>query len=1450
MVKKFRRAAAGLEEQLPSDLRPPEVLRATCDYLFNDMIGHARSLASVHHFVWDRTRAIRNDFSIQQITKPEDLRIAIECYERIARFHILSLHQLALPEKPYSKYDWQQEREQLDRTLLSLMQYYDDSRGRVALSNEAEFRAYCVVFQLQDPTPDLEDRVQSWPVSIVQDRRVQKAVDLYMAACNVMDAQGPLKPRANHLIARQDWRRFWTLISSKEVSYLMACVAEIYFNLVRRTVLNALFRTSRANSSIATTEWTVGVLCDLLAFDDVDDVYTYCERFGFTFREREDGEQHLDLTSVKGRTLPEPTAGMSKQSKTGLVENKRFGRTLPAVINGMSVGRAQEAGLVIGDEQDESMGDEVEGDNHGAILTNGKAHASSEATDDGESLFIPESKRPSAVQPPSSTPLFNGFNVSVPATPSIFSGLNSTSTFGRPSNSSQPLSVFAPAPKPAESTQIPDFLRPATTTSTVPSSSDPLFNFSGISSSAKQEGTVPRTFSFGQPSSVQSSIPTSAPDSGVGKETSAFQFGSMTPQEKASPRFTADNGSQDHPKKQADFGSFPSAGASGSTPSFSTRQSGTPSSQPHFTVPPASPTTHATSPTNTISGAKRSSFSVDTKPKKPSPLSNSFSANDSSSSAIADEPSATRSEVQPVEDSKQYPYGQVSEAASAKAKETTRHPRKDVTEDLESNIARVANEIFEDPVRGYLQYYVKWAVSEAITGVQQQLTTERLNAEADDYRQFRLHEKYGRRWRDIFWRQRLAKTGRERRQRRQRRLHHGGSQGPDDSSLIDSESLFGSSRPVSVAESRSGDLRNKRDMVDTMFQQTVNGNRWSRPSSSGSKRPISSHGTHSSVVPRESGHKRLKSTSHVDPHGRIAKPSTTSSAHADILKRSSFLGFSAASNAINNKSTTKSNYFRLKAMGINGATDLSTPRGTKRRLSESLQESTRTTPASVLARSPHGSSPLLSTSQVMKVQPSSAPPRTRKTSDDDEALFARLKAARDNLQDNETYVHSKLGEHDKPGANIGGSQSSMESPSMARARAEARLRVSKGGSAAGAGNFGHDGPAYRMRESKFVPREQYGKAIERAKELRESRSRDTSRPESRVEPSATQPMQELPASPNQSKRNEFELRKTDEVSHTREPNSTWDTTDNEAHSFAFPRPSHSFSSFVPQATISFADHNTQTPAANPFLSSNTQGAFSGFGEQSTFGSTAFALEPHNHSIRPSQISQSFAGGSQDRTIQPSQIGRSLADTLGTSHPFGQNDFQQLSQYNPISAQQDSYLQSQAVSLLSDDKDETPNDLGAYQLSHNAVVTENPADELLDEPTDDEQPLNSYGHANPYAALAEESEDETDGRGFDSQVEDEEDYDDGLDEVPNGYADDEAEDREAVDGDIDEDETEGLSGSEGYGYDYEDESGDESDAQPRVWQQQAYGIPWNAKPEPNSALQDVGNTAEEAIELSD
>lgn len=426
MVKKFRRAAAGIDEQLPSDLRPPTTLRMTCDYLFNDLIGSADSLGTVHHFVWDRTRAIRNDFSIQQTTKPADVEIAVECYERIARFHILSLHQFAVPEKPYDKYDWFQEREQLDRTLLSLTQLYDDNRNRIHLKNEAEVRAYCIIFQIQSPIPDLEDKVSSYPEHVKNSQRVRTALELYAAACNIIDPQGPLKPRAANLVAMEDWNAFFTLVESNQVSYLMACVAEIYFNMVRRQTLNGVWRAFRRQLGVGNPEipeLSMDHMTDLLRFDDPDQTHDFCEDFGFAFKEVADGsDEILDLNSVPGKKFPPGAGAFSSQVfSQSVVENKRMARTFPAVISGYTVSRARKEGLIYEDETIDDSDMAMDQDN---LMTTPKAAAapsngfqpSSQATTSSASPFA----APSTGQSIFSSPFQTATSSSSEAKPASF----------------------------------------------------------------------------------------------------------------------------------------------------------------------------------------------------------------------------------------------------------------------------------------------------------------------------------------------------------------------------------------------------------------------------------------------------------------------------------------------------------------------------------------------------------------------------------------------------------------------------------------------------------------------------------------------------------------------------------------------------------------------------------------------------------------------------------------------------------------------------------------------------------------------------------------------------------------------------------------------------------------------------------------------------------------------
>jgi len=59
----------------------------TLDYLFHDLLPRG-GFPQTAAFIRDRSRAVRNDFTMQHETGA----LAMECHDRCARFHILALH--------------------------------------------------------------------------------------------------------------------------------------------------------------------------------------------------------------------------------------------------------------------------------------------------------------------------------------------------------------------------------------------------------------------------------------------------------------------------------------------------------------------------------------------------------------------------------------------------------------------------------------------------------------------------------------------------------------------------------------------------------------------------------------------------------------------------------------------------------------------------------------------------------------------------------------------------------------------------------------------------------------------------------------------------------------------------------------------------------------------------------------------------------------------------------------------------------------------------------------------------------------------------------------------------------------------------------------------------------------------------------------------------------------
>jgi len=1262
MVKKFRRAAAGLDEQLPSDLRPPSTLRKTCDYLFDELVGNAEFLGSVHHFVWDRTRAIRNDFSIQQITKPSDVEIAIECYERIARFHILSLHQLAVPEKPYDKYDWYQEREQLDRTLLSLMQYYDDNRTRVDCKNEPEFRAYCIIFQIQDPTPDLEERVNCWDDKIKTHPRVRTALDLYNAACNTLDSQGPLKPRAAHVVARADWNDFFTIAESNRVSYTMACVAEIYFNMVRKLTLNSIWRACGVSKDVS--DFTMEYLTELLRFDDPEETRKFCEHYTFGFKETESGDEYLDLNSVQGKVFPDATQGLNAQIfSEEVVESKRAGRTFPAVIRGLNFAAAQAQGMVVEEERDDE--DMAMDGEDSLFVPQTQMNAAAPAFAPKASPFATQTPSPfgqqanldNAVKPapspfgfgapsnpndkpqnqpdqPGVAPKSSPFAPQSPLKESMFAqkpatswGKPSTSPWGAPpasSNAGQPTtSPFAQQPaqspfatnlsatfgKPKEggldSVHSPSSIswgKPVASLSPwgqplpaggtdeakkeepLPPKPDTTSIFSSPLSKPANGAPVQPLFSFGTPTATStnteapkpaspfSNFATQAPQSatsnaekpanpfaGINSSTPAatatetetsnsqsavpsifskpqlpdeqasqtfkplFSFSptpaASTPSQQKEPQaskptfeFPTSTPTTQEPKSapiQKPFFNFASTTPPGSPPVMEKSEQSIQNTAEKLTSQTNAPIFGAPQPSATVTSKAQSartpsfSFSSPNQPKKPSPLSQSFTA-------PAETQERTAHHAQANTKPSFFGPGKSAEQPQKVAEPTK--PTASPTQILQ----KLAEEMILDVDKGLLRQFVEYHARSAIMSVYDEVYLDSIREIAEKFRAEKLAIRYGKRWRQTAWKLRLNRQARGKRERkrtahRQREAFDARKKQQEKVNAVDDflksqalrssqASINGASRLTertghdnSTLGSSTSSVRGGHDVVSLEMPPPA-----SRPSADASKR---------------------RSVNRVDDGGKVTKPTVSPNATPNT-NRSSFLGFSmprARVDSSASKPSSRSSYFRMKAMGINpNGPSMPTPT-VKKRAREDDGDIVESTPVAKKSKTPPrigaGSSRMRSASfrsqssvqsSILELSPGpenvTRPVRsTSKSQDDDEALFARARAARKALAESGNWYRSEVEKADDAESVVSGRSQVSASASLQRAREEARLRASQRSevsrlgmsgmsSMSGFSQYQPDVPAYRLRESRFVPREQYGRAVEIAKERAASRS--------------------------------------------------------------------------------------------------------------------------------------------------------------------------------------------------------------------------------------------------------------------------------------------------------------------------------------------------------------------------
>lgn len=260
-LKVFARPAAAAAPPLPSDVRPPHILVKTLDYIVDNIVP---LLPDCESFLWDRMRSIRQDFTYQNYSGPE----AVDCNERIVRIHLLILHVMAKFNIEYSS---QQELEQLHKALITLSEIYGEVRSQGGSSpNEAEFRAYSLLSKIRDP--EYDKMAQELPEHVFQDDLVQLALCFRRIVSNSAYVErGHIKTES----CMNLYARFFELIKSDKVPFLMSSFLEVYLTEIRFYAFKALsFSLNKKHKSVP-----FDYFMDNFLFNDYDELIAFCKYY-------------------------------------------------------------------------------------------------------------------------------------------------------------------------------------------------------------------------------------------------------------------------------------------------------------------------------------------------------------------------------------------------------------------------------------------------------------------------------------------------------------------------------------------------------------------------------------------------------------------------------------------------------------------------------------------------------------------------------------------------------------------------------------------------------------------------------------------------------------------------------------------------------------------------------------------------------------------------------------------------------------------------------------------------------------------------------------------------------------------------------------------------------------------------------------------------------------------
>ncbi|CAK9148715.1 unnamed protein product [Ilex paraguariensis] len=222
-VKKFCRTISAKHDQA-SNVRPLSVLEDTLNYLSNLWDSTEHPFEVVHDFIFDRTRSIRQDLSMQNIVGGQ----VIQLYERMVKFHVISHHKLrrCCGNSNISSMH-HLNMEQLTKAVTSLYNLYEANRTSHSIyENEAEFRSFYVLLHLGSDSQPMGESISLWF------RRVPSLVMKSKEMC--------FARRVLRYFRLGNYKHF-ICTTEAEASYLQYCIIEPYICEVVSILLAFLF---------------------------------------------------------------------------------------------------------------------------------------------------------------------------------------------------------------------------------------------------------------------------------------------------------------------------------------------------------------------------------------------------------------------------------------------------------------------------------------------------------------------------------------------------------------------------------------------------------------------------------------------------------------------------------------------------------------------------------------------------------------------------------------------------------------------------------------------------------------------------------------------------------------------------------------------------------------------------------------------------------------------------------------------------------------------------------------------------------------------------------------------------------------------------------------------------------------------------------------------------------